>query len=396
MLEFLALLLIGLAWIGHAYILTAFLNYVYGCRLPKSLLKPWRLITGVGILAFPLLLWSAKEPPVFDFSRGMQAVDGPWGYAVLAYAIACLYFGFVFPVVTLERYLRKPPPCLLSEQTRTLNLWPELGEKLIGDGKYRILARLPGNCVFKLDITDLTLALTKLPPEWDGLTLLVLSDVHFHGTPSRFYFDRMIDELAREPVPDVVCLAGDYLDSDAHHEWIGALLGRLHAKEAKLAILGNHDEYHDPDRVRAELTEAGYTVLSNAWKQIAIRGVECVAVGHEGPWFYPPPDLSGAPSGLFRLCLSHTPDNFYWAQANHIGLVFSGHVHGGGIRVPLIGSIFVPSIYGRRFDQGVFEENGTVMAVNRGVSGKEPIRILCNPQVFRVTLKTADNPPKRS
>jgi predicted MPP superfamily phosphohydrolase len=63
-----------------------------------------------------------------------------------------------------------------------------------------------------------------------------------------------------------------------------------------------------------------------------------------------------------------------------------GHVHGGGIRVPVIGSIFVPSIYGRRFDQGVFAENGTAMVVSRGVSGKEPIRIRCNPQVLRITL----------
>jgi predicted MPP superfamily phosphohydrolase len=90
------------------------------------------------------------------------------------------------------------------------------------------------------------------------------------------------------------------------------------------------------------------------------------------------------------LCLSHTPDNFYWGQANGIDLMFCGHVHGGGIRVPFITSIFVPSLYGRRFDCGVFEEHGTVMAVNRGVSGKEPIRIRCHPQAFRVTLRAAN------
>ena len=55
--------------------------------------------------------------------------------------------------------------------------------------------------------------------------------------------------------------------------------------------------------------------------------------------------------------------------------------------MPLIGSIFIPSKYGRRFDIGVFEENGTVMAVNRGVSGKEPLRFRCHPQALRVTLK---------
>jgi predicted MPP superfamily phosphohydrolase len=388
MREFFGVLLVLLAWVGHAYILVALLNNLYGRRLPKSLLKPWRLITAALILAFPLVVWLIATVPVVLFGHP-DDVPGEWALPLIAYYAVCVFFGGVFLVVTVVRAFRRPPTCLLAQQTRTLDLWPELGEKLIGDGKYRWVTRFPGNCVFTFDLTELTLALPKLPPEWDGLTLLVVSDLHFHGTPSRAYFDRVFDELTAGPVPDLVCLAGDYLDSDRHHDWIVPLLSRLQAKEAKLAILGNHDEHHDPERIRAELAEAGYTVLGNGWKEITVRGMPCVAVGHEGPWFYPPPDLSGAPEGTFRLCLSHTPDNFYWCQANRVNLVFCGHVHGGGIRVPLVGSIFVPSIYGRRFDGGVFEENGTVMAVSRGVSGKEPLRIRCHPQAFRVTLKTA-------
>jgi predicted MPP superfamily phosphohydrolase len=111
-----------------------------------------------------------------------------------------------------------------------------------------------------------------------------------------------------------------------------------------------------------------------------------VLVGHEGPWYRPGPDLKGAPDDGFRLCLSHTPDNFYWGVANGIDLMTCGHVHGGQIRMPVIGSIFVPSVYGRRFDQGVFEQGRTVMAVSRGVSGKEPLRFRCRPQVLRLTL----------
>jgi predicted MPP superfamily phosphohydrolase len=386
MLEFLAVLLVALAWLGHACVCTAVLNNLYGRRLPKALLKPWRFATGVAILAFPLLIWALARSPLIDPNT---PEDAPrfWTAPLLAYCVACLYFGTVFPMITIERYLRKPPACVASETTRTLELWPELGQKLVGDGKYRSLTRLPGNGLFRLDVTDLALVLPNLPPEWDGLTLLHLSDLHFHGTPSRAYFDRAFDELSTGPEPDLVCLTGDYVDSDAHRAWIVPLLGRLKAKEAKLAILGNHDEYHDPAAVRTELAAAGYTVLSNCWREITVRGVPCVAVGHEGPWFFPPPDLSAAPVGPYRLCLSHTPDNFYWAQTNGVGLVLCGHVHGGAIRVPVVGSIFIPSVYGRRFDTGVFEENGTAMVVSRGVSGKEPIRFRCNPQAIRLTLK---------
>ena len=243
----------------------------------------------------------------------------------------------------------------------------------------------PGNGIFRLDLSEITLALPDLPLEWEGLTIAAVNDFHFHGTPAQVYFERMIAELAARPC-DVLCLLGDFVDTHTHHEWIRPLLGRLASTETKFAILGNHDLHHDPTRVRAELAAAGYLVLGNGWREASIRGVQCVVVGHEGPWFAPAPDLSDAPLDLFRLCLSHTPDNFYWGIANRVGLMLCGHVHGGAIRLPVIGSIFVPSIYGRRFDHGVFEEGGCVMVANRGLSGREPIRFRCNPEVLRVTL----------
>ncbi|MCS6864090.1 MAG: metallophosphoesterase [Gemmata sp.] len=393
MMHGLTLLLLGLAWIGHAYLWTGILNNLYARPLPKTFLKGWRYFTAVLILAFPLVMGSviAAIPP----ESLAEAFAGGWARIVGLYGLVCCGFSAVFVVVTIQRGLRRPPECVQSEQTRTLDWWPEYGHALIGNGKGRFLTRLPGNGVFRLDITEYTVALPDLPRSWNGLTYLILSDLHFHGTPSRLYFDRMMEELLRGPTPDIVCLVGDYLDTDVHHEWIEPLLGRLPARDAKWAILGNHDVHHDPARVRAALTRAGYTVLSNRWERVSIRGVPCVVVGHEGPWLTPPPELSEAPGDAFRVCLSHTPDHFYWAQAQKIQLMFCGHVHGGGIRVPLIGSIFVPSKYGRRFDGGVFHENPTVMIVSRGISGKEPIRIRCNPQVLRVTLQPLNSSSHR-
>jgi predicted MPP superfamily phosphohydrolase len=380
-------LLFVVTWVGHACVWVSLLSHLYGRPIPKKLLKLWRLFTGLVILGFPLLIAS-----LFDvaFARdGWEPLNGVWGRVVLAYAGLCLIFGgIVFPVITVARLRRKPPASVVAQTTRTLDLWPELGQKLIGDGHLAALSRLPSNGVFCIDFTELTLALPHLPAEWDGLTLVVASDFHFHGTPSRVFFDRVADELLAAPPPDVVCLLGDYLDSDAHHDWIAPVLGRLTATGPKLAILGNHDRNHDPERVRAELAAAGYTVLGAEWQEVTIRGLPCIVVGHEGPWFAPPAARGGtaAEPVPFRLCLSHTPDNFYWGIANRIDLMFCGHVHGGGIRMPLIESIFVPSIYGRRFDHGVFEKGGTVMAVNRGLSGREPLRIRCNPEVLRVKL----------
>ena len=375
------------AWVGHACIWTTLLNSVYARPYPKTILKPWRHFTGFVILAFPLLIAATFEMSVLPSE--VLANAGPWGISVLAYSLIGLFFGAIlFPVITVRRLRRKPSAVLLSESTQTLDLGEELGAKAIGDGKGRRAARLPFNCVFRVDFTELALALPNLPPEWDGLTILHVSDVHYHGTPSRAFHERVLAEIARRwPNPDLVCLTGDIVDTDAHHKWIVPLLGQLRGTDGTYAILGNHDRNHEPERIRAELTAAGYEVLGNGWREATIRGIPCVLVGHEGPWFSPPPDLAAAPVDCFRLGLSHTPDNFYWGQANRGGLMLCGHVHGGQIRLPLIGSIFVPSMYGRRFDMGVFEGNGTAMVVTRGLSGKEPLRFRCHPQVIRIRLK---------
>lgn len=392
----LLLVVAAVAWVGHACIWTALLSNLFGRRLPKPLLKAWRLLTAVIILAFALLCWWLLEhAPAFldNLVADRPGFTDPIEVLGFGYVGVCLVVGgLVFPAVTVLRSVRRPPACVASERTRTRDLWSEIGEPLIGDGKMSAVARLPLNQLLRVDFTDTTLALPDLPLEWEGLTLLVLSDVHFHGTPSRLFFDAIVDDILTGSPPDLVCLVGDYVDTDTHHEWIGPVLGRLTATEGKFAILGNHDKHHHPEQVRAALADAGYTVVGNGWKQTTIRGVPCVVVGHEGPWFVPPPDLSGAPTKPFRLCLSHTPDNFYWGVENRIGLMLCGHVHGGAVRVPVIGSIFVPSIYGRRFDQGVFARDGTVMVVGRGLSGKEPIRFRCNPQVIRLTLTRGIKP----
>ena len=110
-------------------------------------------------------------------------------------------------------------------------------------------------------------------------------------------------------------------------------------------------------------------------------------IGHEGPWFKPEPDLSGCPERVFRLCLSHTPDNIRWAKQNSIDLMLAGHNHGGQVRFPVIGSLLVPSRYGRRYDCGIFHEPPTLLHVSRGLGGEHPLRYNCRPEVVKIVLR---------
>jgi predicted MPP superfamily phosphohydrolase len=73
--------------------------------------------------------------------------------------------------------------------------------------------------------------------------------------------------------------------------------------------------------------------------------------------------------------------------------MLSGHVHGGQIQLPFVGSVFVPSVYGRRYDRGVFVEPPTVLHVSRGLSGEHPVRYNCRPEATLLTLRTSRPKP---
>lgn len=370
------------AVIGHFALVLRCHNYFYGSGLGRKTIDVLQLLHGLVLLAGPLLFWFLAGLDLHNiFTR---RYDRPVHQFLAAYLVLCWFTSLiVVPLVIIGRLVR-PCPTLLHQESTTIDVEQLAGRSLHGNGKHSHLARLPGNQVCQLDLTVKTLQLA-IPPEWDGLTILHLGDLHFTGTPDKEYYERVLD-LCMSWKPDIVALTGDYVDSMAHHAWL-TLFDKLQATEAKLAILGNHDHWYEPEKVRERLGQMGYHTPRNGWEMIQVRGRPMVVIAHEGPWVQPEPDLSGCPANVFRLCLSHTPDNIAWARDSAIDLMLSGHVHGGQIRLPIIGSLVVPSMYGRRYDCGVFQERKTVLHVTRGIGGKHPLRYNCRPEATLLVLK---------
>ena len=376
-------LLLLAACIGHVALLILSHNWWYAAALSRPLNKFFRLTHAAlmlaGLVLFALVLGLDPLNELNTDSLGPLLLTA---YVVLCWTIA----GLILPGITLLRLLRKPTRLLLSNHTRTLDVAAVLGYRPIGNGKYRHLARLPRNEVFQVDFAERTFQFEKLPRAWEGLSILHLSDLHMCGTPDREFYRQVID-TCNEWQPDLVALTGDVIDTDRHHRWIMPLLGRLKYRIAAFAILGNHDLWRDPPLIRRRLKRIGMHVLGNGWEQIDVRGQPMLVIGNEAPWFLPAPDLSTCPPDLFRLCLSHTPDNIRWARQNRIDLMLSGHVHGGQIRFPVLGSVFVPSRYSRRYDCGIFDEPPTLLHVTRGLAGEHPLRYNCRPEVVKIVLR---------
>jgi uncharacterized protein len=377
------LLLFAGAFIGHGYLLTVGINWLFGHPIDHHLLNKLRLLSGVLVLAGLVALAAG---PGWHLA---ERFDGLWSWSPLnLYLLACWAAAFVaVPIVTAQRLLRRPPADVLRETSVVIDFEKELGGKPLGTSKRRFFALLPGNQCFQVEFTTLELRRPGLPAAWDGLTVLQLSDLHFYDTPTRPFYEAIVRRCLADGEPDILAVTGDLVDSLQHHRWILPVLGRLRWRAAAFAILGNHDTWFETNKVRRRLRRLGMHVLGNGWKQVTVRGEPLTAIGHEGPWIRPAPDLHDCPAGGFRLLLSHTPDNIRWAQRHGVSLMLSGHNHGGQVVLPVAGSLFVPSKYGRRFDGGTFAAGPTLLHVNRGLAGKEPLRFGARPQVTRIVLR---------
>lgn len=374
-----------LATFGHGLLSVFSHNYWYGQPLHRHVTDAIQFVHFWLALAGPILFWILVGFDLTPLFCNLQSASiGQYlgaGYVGLCWLSAII----IFPWITIVR-LQRSPQALIAEKSQRIDIAGKLGYKPVGRGKYRKVAQLPGNQIYSLELVERELHLPQIPEEWDGLTILHMSDIHFFGSPDRDYFREVVD-LCNEWKPDLIALTGDYVDSVYYHRWIIPILGRLQSQIATIAILGNHDLWYEPTRLRRRFDRLGFHVLHNSIETLDIRGHSMTVIGQLYPWIKPGPDLSECPEDGFRLCLSHTPDNIRWAQEHHIDLMLSGHVHGGQIRFPLFGSMVVPSIYGRRYDCGVFDESPTVLHVTKGVGGKHPVRYHCCPEAVLLTLR---------
>ena len=91
----------------------------------------------------------------------------------------------------------------------------------------------------------------------------------------------------------------------------------------------------------------------------------------------------------YTIVLSHRPEAFNEYINNSIDLAFTGHAHGGQIRLPFIGGIVAPNQgFFPKYTSGLYYEKETYMVVSRGLGNSIfPFRINNNPEIIMVTLK---------
>ncbi|HEX5442268.1 MAG TPA: metallophosphoesterase [Pirellulales bacterium] len=378
-------LILLLLVIGQFELMVAAVNRLHALRIRGPALRWVRDIHEVLIVALPLLLAWLVGVGGWRLTLGGGWTDLPWLWT--AYLGLCALGSIGFLVSTARFARRRVPQAQLGNDSRCVDLAGRLGYRPLARGPYRMLAGLPGNEIFRIEVSDKTYRLPRLPKAWDGLSILHLTDLHLIGTIDLPFFEALAD-LAAESPADLIVFTGDLLDDQRLIDWLPTTLGRMSAPLGCYFILGNHDWYLDPDAIRRQMTDLGWHDVAGATR-VLTRGDSTIAIGGtERPWMGQHPDFTSTATDAFRILLSHTPDNLGWARQQKVDLMLSGHNHGGQVVPPIVGPIYAPSLHGCRYISGAYEAPPTLLYVSRGISGRHPIRWRCPPELTRLILRS--------
>lgn len=381
--------------IGNTELLVTLVNRTHAAPVHEWSLRHLRHLHDLLIPLFPswlIVVLGFTAPGVFfepispaeTWLRLPLMVQVWFGLCFLGFA------GFCFSV--LRYWLYRPSAQEIKYTSEIIDVAAQLGAPPVGEGPFTSLVGLPHNECFQVDWTTRTFELDRLPREWDGLSILHLTDLHMIGTLDLSYFKAITDQAAGMDV-DLIVMTGDLLDRQECTDWLPETLGKLQAPLGQYFILGNHDWYLDHAAIRQAMTGLGWRDLSGALQILDVAGAPLAIGGTERPWLGEHPPLGSVPPDVFRLLLSHTPDNLSWARRQGVDLMLTGHNHGGQVVLPGIGPVYSPSRHGCRFAGGVFWQDPTLLFVSRGISGRHPLRIGARPEVTRLILKSTSGRP---
>ncbi len=242
----------------------------------------------------------------------------------------------------------------------------------------------------KFRITRNSIELPNLPAEFDGYTLLHLSDLHADMYPPTI--DALIKQIAGLSY-DAVILTGDYRAwtfGDIEQSLDGMRLLRDQLKEPVYGVLGNHDTI----RMVPELEAMGIQMLLNE-SVVIERGSEAIHLaGIDDAHYYKVDNIEKAMEGIpiasIAILLSHTPE--IYRQAAHAGfdLFFCGHTHGGQICLPGGFPLTLDARCPRRLGSGSWRHAQMQGYTSAGVgTSMVEVRINCPPEITLHTLRRA-------
>ncbi|MGM0884219.1 MAG: metallophosphoesterase [Bacillota bacterium] len=258
-----------------------------------------------------------------------------------------------------------------------------------------------------LSVTKFRISSDKLPDGFDSYRIVHLTDIHSKS------FGKNQSNLVRKVKklkPDLIAVTGDLVDRRKYNAEASIILMREMTKLAPVYyVTGNHECcWSKFEPLGKRLNELGVHVMRNKSEFIKLGYGEIRIAGVDDPTFNQHADGNAAKlnqhigaalqgtgtSDAFTILLSHRPELFSVYVQNKMDLTFSGHAHGGQVRLPFVGGLIAPGQgFLPKYDAGKYADGDSTLIVSRGLGNSIiPQRLFNRPEIVMVELTPQSSP----
>ncbi len=253
-----------------------------------------------------------------------------------------------------------------------------------------------------IEITEHIYVSSKLPEGFDGYKIVQISDLH-----NKNYYGRLSKKIERIK-PDIVVITGDLIDRrNAKIDTALQLVEQISNIAPVYYVSGNHEQLSGKydilkgklGKPNVKIIDNSYVVLERNESRIGLMGLADPTIQQKESTYLLADSSYYVENNLnrlfenadtnFNILLSHRPEYFHIYAKVGIDLVFSGHAHGGQIRIPFIGGLVAPNQgFFPKYTDGIHRAGSTSMVVSRGLGNSVlPPRIFNRPELVTVILR---------
>ncbi|MBC2582440.1 metallophosphoesterase [Clostridium sp. DJ247] len=253
-----------------------------------------------------------------------------------------------------------------------------------------------------IGVTNIDLELEKLPQGFDGLKIVHLSDLHSKMFGKNQH--KLVSKV-RKVEPEIIFITGDIVDSKHYEEQPALkLIDEIIGIAPIYYVTGNHEFWSGRfSSLEKKLQERGVRILRDTKVNLERNGNKVEIIGVDDPvektnQQYDDEEkflvgelqkaLEGSEQQNFKILLAHRPELLSIYAKYNIDLIFSGHAHGGQVRLPFIGGVIAPNQgLMPKYTSGKYNEGNSIMIVSRGLGNSIiPQRLFNRPEIVVVKL----------
>ena len=234
--------------------------------------------------------------------------------------------------------------------------------------------------------TPYTVTHPQIPASFEGKRIVQVSDLHNAD------FGTQLTDLVRAQDPDIIVATGDWMSKEDTDIAAGKKQMKALTEIAPVFyVAGNHEAWSPLcAELMIYLEEIGVAVLESRAVDWTVGGESVQLVGMFDTEFSTHMYRDMAPhieEQRYSILLYHRPEYIDEALSFNVDLMISGHTHGGQIRLPYIGALYVPNQgWFPQYDVGKFTFGDATMIVSQGLGIGTATRILTPPEICVITL----------